>query len=82
MPEMQCPKCMEYNTEIIPAPVEHYICNNPNCDPMTMGATQFQQVIDEKICFPYNQMFVNRSLESFYRKPYLEVKAVGLNVTQ
>lgn len=79
---IQCPKCMEYDTELIPAPIEHFICNNKNCDPTNIGATQFHLTIDDKIHFPYNQMFVNRDISHFYRKPYLEVKPVGLSITE
>lgn len=67
---MKCPKCFSEDTT--PIGTTHYVCNNPNCI-TNGGRTQFRQVIDDYIRFPYNQIFVGRNVNNFYRKPYLEI---------
>lgn len=75
---MTCPKCGSNNTSLVND--THYICNNPTC--RSDGKyTQFKYVEDEVVHFPYNQIFLGRSTGEFYRKPYLELKPVGLKET-
>lgn len=75
---MTCPKCM--GTDISPVGTTHYICNNPNC--VTNGIrTQFRLVIDDKVRFPYNQIFVTRSKKDFFRKPYITMASLGNSKT-
>lgn len=66
---MKCPKCGSSNVSLVGD--SHYICNESNCK------VQFNFVIDDKIHFPYNQIFRNRSINEFFRKPYLQIKNVG-----
>ncbi len=73
---MLCPKCLKSN--VIPVGTTHYICNNPECSVNGLK-TQFKFVIDDEIRFPYNQIFINRSKEEFYRKPYLQISSKGNN---
>lgn len=73
---MICPKCFSEN--VTPISDSHYICNNPECEEKNGTKIQFQHILDEKIRFPYNQIFVNRSKSEFFRKPYLELQTVGL----
>lgn len=71
---MICPKCL--GTNVSPVGTTHYICNNPDCS--NNGAkTQFMFVVDEKVHFPYNQIYVNRSRQDFFRKPYLQLASAG-----
>lgn len=72
---MKCPKCM--NSDVTLVGNSHYICNNPNCIDNEGNRTQFRFVIDDHIKFPYNQIYRNRPIDSFFRKPYLEIKSVG-----
>lgn len=72
---MQCPRCMKEDTS--PIGVSHFVCNNLNCVDDKGNRTQFRFIEDKKICFPYNQIFMNRSRSEFYRKPYLELEAIG-----
>lgn len=72
---MRCPKCMQENVSMVGN--THYICNTPNCVDQNGNRTQFIYVQDEKIKFPYNQIFINRSINEFYRKPYLEIASSG-----
>lgn len=72
---MQCPRCMKDNTT--PIGDSHYVCNNPDCLNDENNRTQFKIVEDSYIRFPYNQIFVDRSVHQFYRKPYLELEEVG-----
>lgn len=74
---MKCPKCFGEDVSIIGE--SHYVCNNPSCVNDKGGRVQFRLVKDGSIEFPYNQIFVNRSKEKFYRKPYLELQDVGNN---
>lgn len=69
-----CPKCFQSDVTLVNN--SHYICNNPNCSNMGKRV-QFRKVIDKKIKFPYNQIFVDRSKNEFFRKPYLELETVG-----
>lgn len=71
---MQCPKCMGTDVSIIGN--SHYVCNNPECK-NNGGRTQFRVVEDDKVYFPYNQIFVNRGKHEFFRKPYLQLESVG-----
>lgn len=73
---MQCPKC--FGTDVSPIGTSHYVCNNPNCTLDNGSRTQFRAVEDTKVRFPYNQIFVNRGKDEFIRKPYLEIKSVGV----
>lgn len=70
---MICPRCMTDNTTIIS---DHYICNNPTCFNEDGSKTQFTFVNDEKVYFPYNEIFVNRNKMEFYRKPYLVLESI------
>ena len=72
---MQCPRCMGNDTS--PVGDSHYICNNPDCIDEDGNRTQFQCIEDEKIGFPYNQIYVNSSKDKFYRKSYLKMNKVG-----
>lgn len=63
-----CPKCM--GNDITPVGTSHYVCNNPDC--IENGKhTQFKIVEDTKIKFPYNQMYINRGKQNFYRNMYI-----------
>lgn len=73
---------MQDDTTFVGGPNEHYVCNYPGCKLNDGSTTQFQEVPDDKIHFPYNQMFVNRDVKSFYRKPYLKVSSVGVTETK
>lgn len=73
---MQCPKCMKDDTTLISD--THYVCNNPECVNDHGGRVQFRFVQDKKIHFPYNQIFVNRRVGEFYRKPYLQIETSGV----
>lgn len=74
--EKQCPRCMKYDSTIISD--THYLCNDHNCVSDIGERTQFLHVPDKKVHFPYNQIFVNRSVGEFYRKPYLTVGTTGV----
>lgn len=67
---MKCPVC--FGTNISPVGTTHYICNNPNCKNINGKRTQFSQEIDSKVEFPYNQIYVNRGKENFYKLHYLK----------
>jgi hypothetical protein len=73
---MTCPKCGKSNVILVGN--THYICNDPDCSADNGNKVQFNFVIDEKIRFPYNQIFKNRNISEFYRKPYLQIKNVGV----
>ena len=78
---MQCPKCMKNDTTSISG--THYVCNNSTCINDKNDRTQFIFIPDSHINFPYNQIFVNRQKQEFYRKPYLEIESVGSrNITR
>ena len=64
---MKCARCKSENTELVGD--THYICNDCKA--------QFYFIIDDKIHFPYNQIFRHRSRNEFFRKPDLEIKNVG-----
>lgn len=70
---MICPKCMQDNVSIVGN--THYICNTPNCVDQNGNRTQFLYVEDDKVHFPFNQIFVNRTKKDFYRKPYLKINS-------
>ena len=72
---MKCPKCLGDNTS--PISNTHYVCNNPICVNDDGSRVQFKFIPDKKINFPYNQIFVNRQTNEFYRKPYLELEFTG-----
>lgn len=75
---LRCPKCMGTDVSLIGD--SHYVCNNQNC--MNDGhRTQFRIIEDDKVQFPYNQIFVNRPKREFVRKPYLELEDVGITET-
>lgn len=70
---MHCPKC--WHEDVTPVGLSHYVCNNPDCN--TNGArTQFSVVTDEKVEFPYNQIFANRKHSEFFKVKYLDIKPV------
>ena len=68
---MQCPRC--YGTNVSAVGNTHYVCNNTNCVDSKGRRTQFRMVTDDYVRFPYNQIFIGRALDNFYRKPYLEL---------
>lgn len=72
---MICPKCLKDN--VSPIGDSHYVCNDPNCTNENGSRTQFRHVPDEKIKFPYNQIFITRKKSEFYREPYLKLEEVG-----
>lgn len=76
---MQCPKCLQHDVSLISN--THYVCNNKNCVNEDGTRTQFKYITDSYIRFPYNQIFMNRNKSEFYRKPYLELEAVGDSTT-
>lgn len=71
---MVCPKCM--GTNVTAVGTTHYICNNSSCTNNGVR-TQFKHVLDDELHFPYNQIYVTRTVNDFYRKPYLELNAVS-----
>lgn len=73
---MQCPRC--FGTDVSSVGTSHYVCNNPKCVMDNGMRTQFRQVFDQKVHFPYSQIFVNRSKSEFFREPYLEIATVGV----
>lgn len=74
---MKCPRCFNEDISIIGE--SHYVCNNPLCVNKDGSKVQFQVVKDKKVNFPFNQIFVNRIRDEFYRKPYLQLENVGSN---
>ena len=68
---MQCPRC--YGTDVSEVGSTHYVCNNSNCVDENGKRTQFKMVIDERIQFPYNQIFNGRKVDEFFKKPYLVI---------
>ena len=78
---MQCPKCMKNDTTLISD--SHYVCNDSTCINDNEERTQFKFISDDHVRFPYNQIFVNRQKQEFFRKPYLEIESVGSrNITR
>ena len=73
---MQCPKCMKNDTTIISD--THYVCNDPTCIDENGNRTQFKFVPDTKVRFPFNQIFVDRQTQEFFRKPYLKIENTGV----
>ena len=69
---MKCPRC--FGTDITPVGTTHYICNNENCVDENNHRTQFKSFRDNKVHFPYNQIFITRSINEFYRMKYLSFK--------
>ena len=69
---MECPRCGKSDTTMIGN--SHYVCNDPTCIDENGNRTQFRLVIDREVKFPYNQIFVNRPIENFYKKPYLNLQ--------
>lgn len=82
-----CPKCctsdqvVELGTQYIfdddgnEKEVPSYICNY--CKEKYGKKTQFYLEIDQEVKFPYNQIFVNRKREEFYKEPYLAPTSIG-----
>ena len=68
--DMKCPRC--FGTDITLVGTTHYICNNENCVNDNNRRTQFKVINDDKLYFPYNQIFINHSKTDFYRKEYLK----------
>lgn len=66
---MICPRCNNDNTT--PVGTTHYVCNIETCVDEEGNRTQFQFIPDEKIKFPHNVIYPNKSNQYFYRKPYL-----------
>lgn len=76
MAKLSCPKCQGTDVSIVGT--THYICNNPMCE--TQGRrTQFHLIEDDKIRFPYNQIYIGRPKRDFVRKPYLVIQSVGIS---
>lgn len=73
---MICPRCL--GNDVTPIGTTHYVCNNPNCKQEDGSHVQFRMVQDDKVHFPYNQIFVNRGVHEFYRLPYLTLPSVGV----
>ena len=76
---MKCPKCMQDTVQ--PVESSHYVCTNPKCKMLDGSKTQFRVKVDDRIRFPYNQIFVGRAVQDFYRQPYLVLKDVGVRST-
>lgn len=70
---MQCPRC--FGTDVSLVGDSHYVCNRPDCVDDQGKRTQFKVVEDDRVRFPYNQIFVNRKKSDFFRKPYLDPAA-------
>lgn len=55
--------------------IRQYVCNDPTCNdkPIDEGGrrTQFRVVRDSYIRFPFDQIFIGRGLNEFYKKLYL-----------
>ena len=50
--------------------IRQYVCNDVNC--LRNGRrTQFRVVRDSYIRFPFDQIFIGRGLNEFYKKLYL-----------
>lgn len=62
---------------VTPIGDSHYMCNNPECSLREGKNVQFNIVIDKKIKFPYNQIFIDRKKSEFFRKPYLQLATVS-----
>lgn len=73
---MKCPRC--FKTDVSPVGDTHYVCNNIECVDEHGNRTQFCVKQDDRVRFPYNQIFVGRDPKLFYRKPYWVVTDVGL----
>lgn len=73
---MQCPRC--FKDDVSSVGDTHYVCNNPSCVDDNGNRTQFRKVEDDRVHFPYNQIFVTRDKSEFYRKPYLKLTDVGV----
>ncbi len=86
---MRCPKCFhediepqyghrlteEGETETF---ISHYEClNNEGCQTGPSN-TEFLIVQDDKVHFPYNQIYRGRPVSQFLRKPYLVLKEAGV----
>lgn len=69
---MRCPRC--YRTDFRPVGDTHYICNNPSCMDDNGRRTQFKVETDESIQFPYNQIFISRKTEEFYKESYIKTE--------
>lgn len=76
---LKCPRCG--GTSITPVGTTHYLCNNPNCVSDDGSRTQFTLEEDDKVCFPYNQIYVRRGKHQFYKTPYLKLKVEGISET-
>lgn len=72
---MTCPRCM--NDDVSMVGDTHYVCNRPECVDDKGNRTQFYIVNDEYVRFPHSQIFANRDIDEFSRKPYLELKNPG-----
>ena len=72
---MICPRCMKDDTTSVGG--THYICNDITCLNEDGSRTQFSFVEDEYIRFPYNVIFNTRNKNEFFRKPYLQLNAIG-----
>lgn len=76
---MKCPKCMKDTAQLVGS--THYVCTDPKCKMPDGSRTQFQVRTDDKVRFPYNQIFVGHAVQEFFRKPYLVLKDVGVTST-
>lgn len=68
---MICPRCMTDNTS--PVGNSHYVCNKKGCVDENGKPTQFRVIYDTEKRFPYNEIFPDRKLIEFFKKPYLKV---------
>lgn len=75
---MKCPRCMKDDTTIVSN--SHYVCNDPSCVDNDGNRTQFKFIPDTMIRFPFNQIFVDRQKNEFFRMPYLEIQSSGVKV--
>lgn len=74
---MKCPKCFGTDISIIG---DHYMCNNESCFDNDGNRTQFEIIEDEKIKFPYNQIFRKRLKREFNRYSYIKIKPVSKSI--
>ena len=81
MMKIRCPKCQQYD-QVQQVGNTHYICNHiERMDHTENGRPQFTIIQDDEIHFPYNQIFVKRKVDEFFRSPYLKLKDIGVTET-
>ena len=78
---IRCPKC-QLSDKVQEVGTTHYICNHTEReDHQENGRPQFTIIQDDQIHFPYNQIFIKRNVEEFFRIPYLKLKDIGVTET-